>query len=162
MPTFKHNPWLIIALRPMIALCAITTAAMAHAQLGTTIAMVSGNLANTPDVVIHQADNPAVQWNESTDTSQIRVRQYVSAAGQVYAISWNGPAAPDLTALLGAWSGIYRQEALAALPTAPSLHASRVDRSDVVVETAVRLRSFSGRAWLPGAIPAGVLLTDIQ
>jgi hypothetical protein len=84
------------------------------------------------------------------------VRQYVASSGQVYAVSWDGPAMPDVSALLSTWFDRYRQGASAALPNANGLHSSRVSSSDLMVETAVRLRNFSGRAWLPDALPAGV------
>jgi len=139
-----------------------------HAQLGTTVAIdASGtsSSSSTPGAtaaVMHQASNSAVRWQESTDANQIRVRQYVSSSGQVYAVSWDGPAMPDVAVLLGTWFDRYRQDASAALPNASGLHSSRVSSSDLMVETAVRLRDFSGRAWLPSALPAGVAAADIE
>ncbi|MDN7178914.1 DUF2844 domain-containing protein [Caballeronia sp. SEWSISQ10-4 2] len=70
----------------------------------------------------------------------------MASSGQVYAVSWDGPAMPDLAALLGTWFDRYRQGASAALPNANGLPSSRVSSSDLMVETAVRLRNFSGRA----------------
>jgi hypothetical protein len=139
-----------------------------HAQLGTTVAIdASGtsSSSSTPGAtaaVMHQASNSAVRWQESTDANQIRVRQYVSSSGQVYAVSWDGPAMPDVAVLLGTWFDRYRQDASAALPNASGLHSSRVSSSDLMVETAVRLRDFNGRAWLPSALPAGVTAADIE
>jgi hypothetical protein len=159
---YRHT---LISLQAALAAMAIAaTTGTVHAQLGSTIATAASaqGSSDASAVVMQKATNDAVQWEESTDANQIRVRQYVSAAGQVYAVSWDGPAMPDLAALLSTWFGAYQQSALAGLPNAGSLHASRVNRSDLVVETAVRLREFSGRAWLPDALPAGVTAADIQ
>ena len=155
-------------LRAIVAALVIAASGPAHAQLGATIAIAatgtssSSNAADATAPVLHQAANSAVQWQESTDANQIRVRQYVSSSGQVYAVSWDGPAMPDIAVLLGTWFDRYRQEASAALPNASGLHSSRVSSSDLMVETAVRLRDFSGRAWLPSALPAGVAAADIE
>ena len=159
-------------LRATAAALVIAASGPAHAQLGTTVAIAvavaaagtssSSNPADATAPVLHQAANSAVQWQESTDANQIRVRQYVSSSGQVYAVSWDGPAMPDVAVLLGTWFDRYRQEASVALPTASGLHSSRVSSSDLMVETAVRLRDFSGRAWLPSALPAGVAAADIE
>jgi hypothetical protein len=159
-------------LRATAAALVIAASGPAHAQLGTTVAIAvavaaagtssSSNPADATAPVLHQAANSAVQWQESTDANQIRVRQYVSSSGQVYAVSWDGPAMPDVAVLLGTWFDRYRQEASAALPNASGLHSSRVSSSDLMVETAVRLRDFSGRAWLPSALPAGVAAADIE
>jgi Protein of unknown function (DUF2844) len=155
-------------LRAIAAALMIAASGPTHAQLGTTVAIdASGtsSSSSTPDAtaaVMHQASNSAVRWQESTDANQIRVRQYVSSSGQVYAVSWDGPAMPDVAVLLGTWFDRYRQDASAALPNASGLHSSRVSSSDLMVETAVRLRDFNGRAWLPSALPAGVTAADIE
>jgi len=155
-------------LRAIAAALMIAASGPTHAQLGTTVAIdASGtsSSSSTPGAtaaVMHQASNSAVRWQESTDANQIRVRQYVSSSGQVYAVSWDGPAIPDVAVLLGTWFDRYRQDASAALPNASGLHSSRVSSSDLMVETAVRLRDFNGRAWLPSALPAGVTAADIE
>jgi hypothetical protein len=155
-------------LRAIAAALMIAASGPTHAQLGTTVAIdASGtsSSSSTPGAtaaVMHQASNSAVRWQESTDANQIRVRQYVSSSGQVYAVSWDGPAMPDVAVLLGTWFDRYRQDASAALPNASGLHSSRVSSSDLMVETAVRLRDFNGRAWLPSALPAGVTAADIE
>lgn len=149
---------------PRIAAAAFVIAASgsAHAQLGSTVAIAATSSSDASAAVLHQADNSAVRWQESTDANQIRVRQYLAQSGQVYAVSWDGPAMPDVTALLGTWFDRYQQGASAALPNANGLHSSRVSDSNLVVENAVRLRNFSGRAWLPDALPAGVTAADIE
>lgn len=158
----------LTSLRATAAALVIAASGPAHAQLGSTVAIAASGLAsssNTADAaaqVLHQAGNSAARWQESTDANQIRVRQYVSSSGQVYAVSWDGPAMADVAVLLGTWFDRYRQEASVALPNASGLHSSRVSSSDFMVETAVRLRDFSGRAWLPSALPAGVTAADIE
>jgi hypothetical protein len=115
----------------------------AYAQLGATVAIAamgtssSSDTADASAAVLHQGASSAVRWQEPTDANQIRMRQYLASSGQVYALSWDGPAMPDIAALLGTWLDRYRQGASAALPNANGLHSSRVSSSDLTAESAV-------------------------
>jgi Protein of unknown function (DUF2844) len=155
-------------LRATAAALVIAASGPAHAQLGATVAINAAGTSSSTDPAdatapaVHQTANSTVRWQESTDVNQIRVRQYVSSSGQVYAVSWDGSAMPDVAALLGTSFDRYRQEASSALPNANGLHSSRVSSSELMVETAVRLRDFSGRAWLPSSLPTGVTAADIE
>ena len=130
----------------------------ADAQLGSTI--VSDHDASHAAVMQH-TQNGQLSYHESTDTNGITVRQYVNSSGEVYAVSWHGPAIPDVQALLGAHYARYQNGALAS-QVSNGLHASRVSQDDLVVESGVRLRQFVGRAWLTSALPAGVATSDIE
>jgi hypothetical protein len=89
-------------LQATAAALVIAASGPAHAQLGATVAIAatsissSSNTADATTPVVHQAANSAARWQESTDANQIRVRQYVSSSGQVYAVSWDGPTMPDV------------------------------------------------------------------
>lgn len=128
----------------------------AAAQLGARAVPASGSGA-----VMHRAQNGQVSYLETIDDVGITVRQYVDSSGVVYAVSWNGPAMPRLSTLLGTYLAQFDAGARAQPPGALGLHALRVEEAGLVVESAVRLRTFSGRAWLSNALPAGVVSRDI-
>jgi hypothetical protein len=128
-----------------------------HAQLGQMV--VRANASG--GAVAHQASSARAKYQETTDANGIVVRQYVDAVGTVYAVSWHGPAMANVQSLLGSYFQRFRDGANASVGDA-GLHASRVNDGDLVVETHVRLREFSGRAWLASALPAGVSASDIQ
>jgi len=129
----------------------------AFAQLGAT-----GRAAGASDGdVVQKAQGGLVQYRETIDAQGIVVRNYVDSTGAVYAVSWRGPAMPDIHSLLGAYFETFRQGANASAGDA-GLHATRVEQGDLVVENRVRLREFSGRAWLASGLPPGVTSTDIQ
>lgn len=88
------------------------------------------------------------------------VRQYLSAQGIVFAVTWSGPFIPDLRQLLGPHfdTMITRQ---AGTPHAGHPFTDIHERN-LVIESRGHPRSFLGRAYLPDAIPAGVSLQDIQ
>jgi hypothetical protein len=142
----------------IIALCASIVSGNAYAQLGSTIVEPSDP---SHAAVMQHTQNGQLSFQESTDANGISVRQYVSSAGNVYAVSWHGPAMPDVEALLGSYYARYRNSASTS-QGGNGLHASRVSQGDLVVESGVRLREFIGRAWLTSAMPAGVMASDIE
>ncbi|MGA3247579.1 MAG: DUF2844 domain-containing protein [Paraburkholderia sp.] len=129
----------------------------ACAALGGTMATTPGEANAAPVTLL----NGAVQMRSRVDAGGTTVNEYASSTGQIFAYSWQGPTMPDLPALLGAYNASYRAGAAAGFAATQDLHASRVARSDVVVESGGQMRSYVGRAWLPGALPAGVTPADL-
>jgi hypothetical protein len=81
------------------------------------------------------------------------VHQFVSPAGTVFAVTWQG-FSPDLQQLLGQYFSEY-ETALT------SQHGRRgrgvyVDTGDLVVETGGHMRFVVGRAFLKSKLPQGV------
>jgi hypothetical protein len=81
------------------------------------------------------------------------VRQYVSPAGKVFAVAWQGPAMPDLRQLLGPHFDRYVAAA----------KDKRVKRAPVVIRESTLVlvsgghpRAFSGRAYVPDLVPQDV------
>ncbi|WP_407655424.1 DUF2844 domain-containing protein [Burkholderia alba] len=99
---------------------------------------------------------------ETTLGSGTVVREYLSSAGTVFAISWRGPVVPDLSDLLGTYFPQY----VAGVQATHLVHGVRapvaVDADNLVVHTGGHMGSFSGQAWLPQALPAGFTDDDIQ
>jgi hypothetical protein len=81
------------------------------------------------------------------------VNEYVSPAGLVFGISWQGPTMPNLQQLLGSYFAQFQQ--------APRSRARRrgplVVRTDrLVLESGGHMRSFHGRAYVPGLLPYNI------
>lgn len=95
------------------------------------------------------------------ETSSTTVREYVSAKGIVFGLSWKGLMEPDLTQLLGSYASDY----LNALAKSARRHGSRqlqVKTRTVVVEKWGHMRSLQGRAYAPDLIPSGVSIDEIR
>jgi hypothetical protein len=153
MRTLRIPYHLSLALGTLIFGVALT----AHAQLGAT-----GRAANASQGdVVHHAPGGLVLYHETTDANGITVREYVDLSGKVYAVSWRGPAMPNVQALLGEYFDAFQQGANTAIGEA-GLHTTRVASGDLLVENRVRLREFTGRAWLASALPPGVSAADIH
>src|SRR5882724_10570595 len=75
------------------------------------------------------------------------IREYVTPAGKVFGISWSGPVIPDLSQLLGSYSGEFRNTLLAQ-PRSFGRRPAAVHNTDLVVETGGHMRGFEGRAYV--------------
>jgi hypothetical protein len=102
-------------------------------------------------------DGCSVQQIEAADGTV--VREYVSSAGLVFGVAWQGPKLPDLSALLGDYFPLYQ----AALPapvhrrTPVSVHTD-----GLIVEISGLMRAFQGRAYLPDLTPSALASEAIQ
>lgn len=90
----------------------------------------------------------------------IIIREYVSPAGKVFAISWHGAWMPDMHQLLGSYFQQYSDGVKAQ--AAPGRHPIRIVQPDFVLQHGGHMRSFAGRAYLPQLLPAGVTAEVIQ
>jgi hypothetical protein len=131
----------------------------ARAALGGDAASVPADAAGLHGAV-HTEIRQQYDIQEISAEAGMRVREYLGGDGVVFAVSWSGPVMPDLQQLLGAHFAEYTA-ALKALPR-PGLHRSvRVASSTLIVESGGHLRAYSGRAYLPALIPAGVSAAEI-
>jgi len=145
----------------------LALAAMSALWAGPACAGLGGDAAGVAadEADLHGALNstslPQYEIDEITTDTGMRVREYLGRDGVVFAVSWSGPALPDLQRLLGTHYVEYTT-ALAAL-TRPGLHRSlRIATSELVVESGGHLRAYAGRAYLPTRVPAGIATADLR
>jgi hypothetical protein len=135
------------------------------AALGDTVpARPAVNLTSAANATQYLLDGGAVRVTQSVDEGGTRLREYVGTAnGKVFAYTWQGPSAPNLDTLLGHYAADYQSGAVALHVSGhDGLHAARVVTPNLIVESGGLMRSYIGRAWLPGALPAGVSEGDLQ
>jgi len=89
------------------------------------------------------------------------VREYISPAGVVFGVAWNGLVRPDLTQLLGSYSNEYH-EALHRIPHNRGRSPVDVKTSRVMVQQWGHMRNLQGRAYVPSLIPPGVGVDEIR
>jgi hypothetical protein len=131
----------------------------AWAALGGNAASVDADAA-TLKGEIHTTPLQSYDVHEITDSNGMRIREYLSRGGIVFAVTWAGPVTPDLPRLLGSHFTAYA-DALSAQPRT-SRRSLRVATADIVVESGGHMRAIAGRAYLPAALPVGVSPTDIR
>ncbi|MGV2289287.1 DUF2844 domain-containing protein [Trinickia sp. YCB016] len=145
----------------------MTVCANANAQLGgTRTALVgtpaTGNPAAGATAARGLAQSAGAEGALSVttivDDGGTTIREHATASGLIVAYTWNGPTMPDLHKLLGARFDAFQ----AGASTSLNRHAGRVEQGDFVVESGGQMRSYIGRAWLPGALPAGVSIENLR
>ncbi|WP_429334582.1 DUF2844 domain-containing protein [Paraburkholderia sp. 35.1] len=129
----------------------------AHATLGHNASTVDGDRTRLHAVARAASAQGAYSVHVLTLPSGTQVREYVAGNGIVFGVAWDGPTLPDLKATLGASFDAY-VAASAARRGAPLA----VSNSDLVVFSSGHLRAFTGYAYLPQAVPAGVDVSVIQ
>jgi hypothetical protein len=87
------------------------------------------------------------------------VREFVAPNGKVFGVAWQGPWLPDFRQLLGDYFEPVMQAPRADRHTRGPL---TVRNAGVVFHSAGHMRSFSGRAYVPELLPAGLDLGVIQ
>lgn len=129
-----------------------------HAALGSAPARFEPG-ATTAASSVASAATPYTRLDTTLPTGT-QIREYVSLAGQVFAVSWEGPFLPDLQALLG----IHFETMVAESVRTPRAGNSQlaVNRPDVVILSGGHMRAFEGRAWLPAKLPPGLTPSDIR
>jgi hypothetical protein len=131
---------------------------IACATLGESEASVKADVAKLKGSIT-VSDGSGYRVHEIQLSSGTRVREFVGPDGQVFAISWKGPTMPDLRQTLGQYFDHYVKAA-----QAPHSGHNRlqIHQSDLVVQAAGHMRAFSGRAYLPQAVPSGVSVGDLH
>ena len=134
--------------------------APAYAALGGDAASVASD-ASALRGEIHSTPLQQYDIQEITSGNGIRLREYLDRNGLVFAVAWSGPAMPDLQKLLGASYQTYTTAVAAA--NHPGLKRPlRIATSDLVVESEGHMRAYTGRAYLPALIPAGISPADLR
>ncbi len=93
-----------------------------------------------------------------TSTNTV-VREYVSASGKVFAVSWEGPLLPDLRQTLGTYFGEY--DSKASEPRVGRRHLS-IEDADLVVHSNGHMRAFYGNAYVRSLLPANFPIDEIK
>ena len=130
----------------------------AWAVLGQPVASVQSDRAHLRGE-LRSVNRQGYSVQQITAPDGTIVKEYVSAAGMVFGVSWQGPAMPNLSQLLGS----YFPEFQKAAPAASRMHrAVAVTAKDLVVESGGHLRAFRGRAYAPGLLPNNLSPAVIQ
>jgi len=89
------------------------------------------------------------------------VREYVTPAGLVFAVAWQGPVLPDLDVLLGAYFNTFRLETEQARLLGRRGAPVDMTRDGLVVRSSGRMRNFFGHAYAIDLVPAGLTIKDV-
>jgi len=120
----------------------------------TTVTQEGQPLATNGRALAQQ--NHGVQQQSILTAQNVTVTEY-SSGGVVFAISWTGPVMPDLSQLLGTYFSQYTTKLPA--PTAAMRNKPiTIQTPNLVLHAGGHMRAFSGSAYAPGLVPAGLNL----
>ncbi len=145
---------------PILLLCGLTILPFqAWAVLGDSAASVLNDQARMKGT-LRSVDRKTYVMHEITAPTGTTVREYVSPAGVVFGVAWEGQFPPDLQQLLGP----YYEQARQAAPE-PERHGRApisIQTPGLVVQQTGHPRSFHGQAYIPQLIPQDVKSSDIR
>lgn len=150
------------AMALLAALCSTVLASgPARAALGGSFDTVSGD---TSALRGQLRSTGFVDYDRHQISSgELVVNEYATRSGQVFAVTWHGPAPPNLQQLLGGYFERFKSAAAAAHQANPGIHrVFTLTQPDLVIRSAGRLRAFGGIAYLPALVPAGVSVDQLQ
>lgn len=137
------------------ASCALSLTA--HATLGQRVTADAGDQSRLHAVARAATTQSAYSVRLTTLPSGTQVREYVAPDGIVFGVAWEGPTLPDFKSMLGSSFDAY----VAATATRRGTPLA-VSNGGLVVYSGGHLRAFSGYAYLPQAVPAGVDVGVVQ
>jgi hypothetical protein len=141
-----------------VASIMLALSAAAHAALGGIEATVETDRA-AANATMRTQPGARFTVHELQAPSGTTVREYVSPAGVVFGVAWQGPSMPDLRQLLGPYFDRY-VAAMAARRTRRS--PVYVQLPDLVVQSSGHMRAFAGKAYLANGLPQGVAAQEIR
>lgn len=144
-----------------VAFAALANPFSASASLGGDVASVEADQVKM-QASLETTNKDLYSIHEIHLPNNIVVREYVSQAGNVFAVAWQGTARPDLRQLLGAYFDSFAK----ASQTQKTQRVGRgplvIEQAGLVVEMSGHARSFFGRAYDPRMVPARVPGAEIR
>jgi hypothetical protein len=139
------------AIAVALAAAGSMVATSTYAALGERAESIAADRTHLAAIAHASSVQAAYTVHAITLPSGTVVREYVGTSGIVFGVAWDGPTLPDLKTMLG--TGFERFANASPTRGAGPL---AVSASDLVVYSSGHLRAFSGHAYLPQAVPAGV------
>ena len=154
---------LSVALALGAALLAAQALAPAKAALGDTVASVQADRVSMKGQ-LRTASGPGYTVQEITAANGTVVREYVSPAGQVFAVRWSGPAMPNLQQILGTYFAQLRSAVQAQRATGKRTghHHLDIHEPSLVVHAGGHMRQHFGMAYVPSLVPQNLSISDLQ
>jgi hypothetical protein len=130
------------------------------ASLGGDVSTVQSDQARM-QATLRTTSKDLYSIHEMQAPNNIVVREFVSSAGKVFGVAWQGPSRPDLQQLLGPYFAAFTQ-AIQAQKKRGGHPPLIVQEDGLVVRLGGHPRAFVGKAYVPQMVPSGVTAEEIQ
>jgi hypothetical protein len=146
----------------LIFVGALLVPSAALAALGGTVASVDADRVHVAGALMRRVATDAYTLHEIRSATGTLIREFVNPSGTVFAVAWEGSWMPDLQQVLGEHFDDYQRAMLARQQGKRGRGAIAIEQPGLVVEMTGHARAFTGRAYLPGLVPAGVQLASVR
>jgi hypothetical protein len=134
----------------------------ASASLGGDITTVQADQVHMKGTLRKTITNAYTVQEIKTPTGTV-VREYLSPAGKIFAVVWQGPFLPDLRQLFGSYFGQLSQSVQNHKSKTSRIRRPLLIREPgLVVQTGGRMRAHFGKAYIPELVPQGIRIEEIQ
>jgi hypothetical protein len=135
----------------------------ARAGLGDTVASVQADRVSMKGQLRTRSE-AGYSVQEITAANGVVVREFVSPSGVVFAVSWSGPAMPNLQQTLGTYFAQYRTAALAQRTAGQRTghHHLEIRAPSLVVHAGGHMRQYFGLAYVPSLVPQNLSVSDLH
>ena len=135
----------------------------AHAGLGATTASIEPDRASMKGQL--RSRSGAGYSVEEITTPGGLVREYVSPAGVVFAVSWNGTSMPNLQQAFGTYYTQFQAAVQARRAQQPAFRGHNhleIRTSSLVVHAMGHMRQYFGVAYVPSLMPTNLSISDLH
>lgn len=134
----------------------------AEASLGGTVASVQADQKTLHGTLQATTKSGAYTVQEVKSPNGVIVREYVSTAGQVFAVAWQGPIRPNMQQLLGSYFQTFKAATQVRSGGRVLRGQVNIKQDGLVVQMGGHMRWLVGRAYVPSMVPATVQLEEIR
>jgi hypothetical protein len=139
-----------------------TQSAPLRAALGGDASTVDSDRVRMKGSLLRIVRSDAYTLHEIRSQSGTTVREFISPAGRVFAVAWEGQWHPDMEQILGTYFTRYHEGAQAALNHRRARGLLQVRDGDLIVQVSGHQRAIVGRAYLANDIPRGVTVGELR
>jgi hypothetical protein len=130
----------------------------AYAVLGGKAATVTADQAQMK-ASLKVTSNGRFEVHELQAGSGNVVREFVSPGGQVFGVAWTGHFMPQYSQMLGSYADVITKTAQTRRNHRAPL---AINEPGFVFSAFGHMKYYSGRAYIPSMVPAGVLAEEIK
>src|SRR6266404_4959498 len=149
---------LSLALGAGLLLWALAQPTAAYAALGESSVSIARDRAALRSS-LNTVSMKGYVVHELTTESGATVREYVTSAGTVFALTWNGTQVPDLKLLLSTY---YDRYITAAQAHRTGHHVLSIATPELVMTVVKFQRKSSGQVYVPSLMPSGVTRQELR
>ncbi len=142
-------------------LCSPAAVIAARASLGERATSVAADQLHMKGQIRHSA-GAGYQVDEITTPEGTVVKEFISPAGIVFAVSWRGPVMPNLAQTLGSTYFAMLKSAEKHQQAGLGHDHVQLRTPQLVVHAGGHMRFFFGVAYVPSLLPPNVTISDLH